>query len=205
MRAAAVLAVSVLALAACNPGKKAGETQGPGTEAAPPAAAPAAPGVPAGPATLPHRRPGLWETSMTFKDSDRAPHVTRMCLDEATEAKSSLWGEQMSHDMCQEHRMQRQLDGSWTFSSVCNMGSGGVTHSSGVASGDLTSNYTVRMHASTSGAELPMMNRDDTFTVAAHRIGPCEPGQRGGDMIVNGRVVANLNDLAAMQGQSGRP
>jgi hypothetical protein len=194
MRAAlTVLALCTVTLgaAACTKDKKADEANAPaaGTPAAPSAASPATP------AGLPRRKPGLWEMTMTMQGEDQPPMVTRMCLDAATEAKSSIWGNEMTRDMCSKNEMRRQLDGSWKFSSVCNMGSGGVTRSEGTATGDLTNNYVIRMKSSTSGAELEMMNRDSEFTVASRRIGACEPGQRGGDMIMNGRVIANMNDL----------
>lgn len=197
MRASIVLAaVSVLALAACDRGKKEGEAPGGADQPAAPGAAPSGPAPgPVAPNALPRRNPGLWETSMTMKGEDMGPMTTRMCLDRASEEKSSVWGSEMSREMCSRYEIVRQLDGSFKFSSTCNMGSGGVTRSEGVASGDLTSNYTVRMKSTTSGADLEMMNRDSEFTIAARRIGPCEAGQRGGDMIVNGRVVANINDL----------
>ncbi len=197
MRAAlTVLALCTVALAAsaCNKDKKADDAGAPaaGSPAAPPAASPA---TSAGPAALPRRKPGLWEMTMTVHGEDQPPMVTRMCLDAATEAKSSIWGNEMTREMCSKNEMRRQLDGSWKFSSVCNMGSGGVTRSEGSATGDMTNNYVLRMKSSTSGAELEMMNRDSEFTVASRRIGACEPGQRGGDMIMNGRVIANVNDL----------
>jgi len=208
MRAAVHLAaVSALALglAACNPPKKA--------EDAP--AAPGAPaaekGAPSGPATgavdpntLPRRQPGLWETSMTVKGEDQPPVTTQMCLDAASEQRSSVWGNEMSREMCQRYEVVRQPDGSYRFGSTCNMGSGGVTRSEGTASGDLRSNYVVRMRSTTSGAELEMLNRDQEFTIAAKRLGPCKAGQRGGDMIINGRVVANLNDLPGPGSASGK-
>lgn len=192
MRAAlTALALCTVALgaAACTKDKQAEEANAP---AAPPAAAPA---TPAGPTALPRRKPGLWEMTMTLHGEDQPPMVTRMCLDAATEAKSSIWGNEMTREMCSKNEMRRQLDGSWKFSSVCNMGSGGVTRSEGSATGDLTTNYVIRMKSSTSGAELEMMNRESAMSIASRRIGACEPGQRGGDMIMNGRVIANVNDL----------
>lgn len=205
MRAAVLLAaVSVLALAACDREKKAADAPGsPAAPGAPGAQAPAGPRPgPVAPNQLPRRQAGLWETSMTVKDEDQPPMTTRMCLDAASEQRSSVWGNEMSRDMCSRYEIVRQADGSFRFGSTCNMGSGGVTRSEGVASGDLTSNYTVRMKSTTSGAELEMLNRDTEFTIAARRLGPCEPGQRGGDMIIGGRVVANINDLP---GPGGAP
>lgn len=208
MRAAAT-AVFVTALAvsaaACNPARKDEAPAAPGAPATA-APAPARPSLPVGPAALPHRKPGLWQMTMTLEGESHPPVVTQMCLDTASEARSSIWGAEMTKDMCSKNEMSRQLDGSWKFASVCNMGSGGVTHSQGTATGDLTENYVVRMQSSTSGAQLEMMNRDQSFTIASRRLGACKPGQRGGDMIMNGRVVANVNDLAAATAaRSARP
>lgn len=196
MRAAAsAILLSALVLAACKP---AGKSDAPAKsgEAAPaaPASAPAAPG-PVNANQLPHRRPGLWEISMSEAGQSQPPHVTQMCLDAASEAKASIWGNEMSRDMCQKYEITRQLDGSYRFSSICNLGSGGVTRSEGTATGDLTSNYTVRVKSSTSGADLEFMNRDADFTVNSRRLGACAAGQKGGDVIMNGRVVANLNSM----------
>lgn len=197
---AAVTAVLVSALAlgvaACDPKKKEeapaapGETPSAQTPATPPAA-------PTGANGLPRRKPGLWESAISVKGEDRAT-TTQICLDAATEARQSIWGGEMSREMCQKYETHRGLDGSFSFSSTCNLGSGGVTRSEGHATGDLTSNYVIKMKSSTSGAELEMMNRDQEFTITARRVGECKPGQRGGDMIMNGRVVANMNDMPGM-------
>lgn len=202
MRAAVtVVLASALALsvAACNPDKK--KEDSPAAPGDAPAAAPSTPAaVPTGPEGLPRRQPGLWESSISVSGEDRAT-TTQICLDAATEARQSVWGGEMSREMCQKYEINRQLDGSFTFASTCNMGTGGVTRSEGRATGDLTSNYTIRMKSTTSGAELAMLNRDSEFTVTSRRVGACKPGQRGGDMIMNGRVVANLNDMPGMNGK----
>lgn len=201
MRAAftAVLVSAVaLSVAACKP-KPEDARVGPGAEA--PAGSPAAPSAPsatkAESGALPSRQPGLWETSISVKGEGQ-PVTSQMCLDAATEARQSIWGGEMSRDMCEKYEMKRQADGSYAFNSTCNLGSGGVTRSQGRASGDLTSNYTISMKSTTSGAELEMMNRDQEFTVASRRLGACKPGQRGGDMFMHGRLVANVNDLPGM-------
>lgn len=200
---AAVTAVLVSALAlsvaACNPEKK--KEDGSAAPGDAPAAAPSTPSsAPAGPNGMPRRRAGLWETSISVQGEPQAT-TTQLCLDDATEARQSIWGGEMSREMCQKYEMNRQMDGSYRFASTCNMGSGGVTRSEGHATGDLTSNYTIKMKSSTSGAELAMLNRDQEFTITARRVGACKPGQRGGDMIMNGRTVANINDMPGMNGK----
>ena len=86
---AIALCAVALGAAACNKDKQADGAAPPaaGTPAAPPTAAPA---TPAGPAALPHRKPDLWEMTMTMHGENQPPMVTRLCLDAATEAKYSL-------------------------------------------------------------------------------------------------------------------
>ncbi len=200
MRIPATVALVValtLTAAACNRDQA---TDEPSDAARPPAPAQTAPA--AGDADdMPRRKAGLWEMTMSIEGEDMAPVVTRVCLDDATESRMSLWGGQMTDEMCQKNEVTRGPDGSVRFSSVCNMGSGGVTRTTGTATGDLTTNYVVRIQSTTSGAQLPQMNRDTRSTIASRRVGPCEPGQKGGDMMLPGGVTVNMND---MPGPAGR-
>ena len=85
------------------------------------------------------------------------------------------------------------------------MGSGGVVRSTGVVTGDLTSNYVMKIDSSTSGAELAQMNGERSMTISSRRVGACEPGQKGGDMILPGGMTVNMNDTAALKGAAARP
>ncbi|HYE42250.1 MAG TPA: DUF3617 family protein, partial [Caulobacteraceae bacterium] len=127
--------------------------------------------------------------------------VTRVCLDEETESRMAIWGGQVTNDMCSQNRVSRKPDGSIEFSSVCDMGSGGRTTSQGTATGDLTSNYVVKVQSTTTGATVPQMNRSSNMTIASRRVGACEPGQKGGDMMMPGGVTINMNDMPRAAGR----
>lgn len=191
MRAAASLAlVALLAVAAgCTRRDRDEAPAAPSDQAAAPSQA-----APKGAAALPRRKPGLWEMSMSVQGEDMPPVVTRVCLDEATEARMPVWGGQVMRDMCEKNLVTPRTDGSVQFSSVCDMGSGGKVTSSGVVTGDLTSNYVVRVQSSTTGAQVPQMNRQTSYTIASRRVGDCAEGQRGGDMVMPGGVTVNMND-----------
>jgi hypothetical protein len=177
--ALAVLAPSLLILGACNRGKPA--EKAPEAPGAPAAQTPAAPTPP----SAPKRRAGLWEMRMSSSDNDTAM-VTRFCTSDEVEAKVSVWGSQMTKDMCSQNSMTRNPDGSWSFSSRCDMGTGGVVSSTGTASGDFDKHYQVRSTSTTSGASVPQMNRTSTVTMDSSWMGACPADMKPGDMTLPG-------------------
>lgn len=188
MRAAVLASLSLaLVVSACNRKDAEGE--------APPAGeAAGSSNSAAAPATPPKRRPGLWEMRTSMQDVDFV-QTTRVCLDEATEAKLSMFGANVTKDMCEKNLVTRQIDGSWRFSSVCDMGSGGKTTTSGVATGDFSSKYQVRAESSTTGAATPQMNRQSTVVIDAAWQGPCPAGMKGGDMTLPGGGKINMLEM----------
>nr|QQZ49521.1 hypothetical protein JKL49_21535 [Phenylobacterium glaciei] len=129
----AVLAgIAVLGVSACN--KPAEKTDGETASAFVPSQTP------------PKRKPGLWEQRVSNGD---VLQVSRICLDEATDAKISFWGSQATRDMCEQNVFSSRVAGGYQFSSVCDMGSGGKTTTSGVATGDFSSKYLIQAESST--------------------------------------------------------
>lgn len=174
-------AAALLALAACS---KEGEK------------APAAPADAAKPAfepsqTPPKRKPGLWEQRVSNGDFVQ---VSRICLDDATDAKLSWWGTQATKDICEKNITSKTTDGGWRFSSVCDMGSGGKTTTSGVAKGDFDAHYQIEAESSTVGAAAPQMNGTRKMVIDAQWQGPCPADMKGGDMQLPGGVKINLLD-----------
>src|SRR3990167_3793833 len=152
VRRALTVTVAVLALAAC--GKKDEKTAAASGDAAPAAAnAPAA-----GPVAMPRRKPGLWTQTVTMAEFSQ---TTRICLDEAAEAKLSVLGGQTTQDMCEKTSMTPRPGGGWSFSSVCDMGSGGKTTSTGTITGDFDSRYRMESDSTTEGAAAPQMRSEE--------------------------------------------
>ncbi|MBS0297860.1 MAG: hypothetical protein JSR45_16250 [Proteobacteria bacterium] len=176
---------AVLALASCN--KK--------NDGAAPASTPAAaqPGSPEAP-TL-RRKAGLWR--MAISNGQAVVQTIEMCIDAETDQRLSIMGTQMGDDACSQHSYARQPDGSWTFSSVCDMGTGGRTSSTGTASGDFSTHYVVHADSVTEGAALPQMNGKHSSTIDSTWTGACPAGQVGGDMTVHGMKINVLKAMKA--------
>ena len=180
MRFGVLLAgVAILGVSACN--KPAEKVEG---ETAAPAFVPSQ--------TPPKRKPGLWEQRVSNGDFVQVSHI---CLDEATDARISFWGSQATLDMCEKNIFSSRMAGGYQFSSVCDMGSGGKTTTSGVATGDFQSRYLIQAESSTVGAAAPQMNGPHKITVEAAWQGACPEGYRPGDMSLPGGVKINILEL----------
>jgi hypothetical protein len=174
-------AAAAVALSACSKSNDQGSK-------APAAGAPAAPSQ-----TPPKRKPGLWEQRVSNGDFVQ---VSRICLDPVVDARLSWWGAQATQDVCEKTLASRTADGGWRFSSVCDMGTGGKTTTSGVATGDFDKHYQITAESSTVGAQTPMMNGTRKMVIDAAWQGPCPTGMKGGDMELPGGVKINLLDTA---------
>ena len=192
MKRVLVSAVCVLALAACSK-KPAGAPD------ASNAAAPAVASAPAGPMTPPERKAGLWEHKMSTAGMTQ---VSRICFSDEVNKKMSLWGQQGGDDNCSAKSMT-PIAGGWTFSSTCNMGSGGTIVSSGEAKGDFGTHYTVDIKSTTTGAAAPQMNGDHAMTLEATWKGPCPADFKPGDMELPGGMKINMLTMGGAG--AGRP
>ncbi|HWA60908.1 MAG TPA: DUF3617 family protein [Caulobacteraceae bacterium] len=156
----------VLALAACHrPGAAGGADQSrmalPGAEAQ-------------------ARKAGLWEQKVS---DGQSAQVTRLCLDAASHTAIAYLGQSLNHDLCKSHTMTRAADGSWSFTSVCRQNGVDVT-SKGVATGDFTKGYQIRMETQAPG-EAPRR-----YVVDAAWKGPCPADMKPGDIVgPDGRKV----------------
>lgn len=181
---------AALALSGCN--RKPEEAAKPPPPEAPAAEAPAK-AVPAPPKT-PRRKAGLWEQRVSIEGVEFV-QVTRICMDRAADEKLAL-GAQGPAAACEKNMVTRQLDGSWRFSSVCDMGSGGTVTTSGVASGDFSKAYAVRSESTTAGAAVPQMNGTRKMTLEAKWQGACPEGMAPGDMEIPGGGRINVLEMA---------
>ncbi|MEP6967276.1 MAG: DUF3617 family protein [Pseudomonadota bacterium] len=196
MRTIACMAGCAVALAACG---KPGETKSGGG----PSAAAAAP-TPI--ATVPARKSGLWEQTMTRDGKPGRMGKLRMCLDPATDAKMSLFGQSMGKSLCKSQSLSRGLDGSYSFRSTCDMGDGGSATSSGTLTGDFATRYKVHSESDITGARYAPMNGHHVTEIEAVWAGPCPAGMVAGDMEMGPGIKLNINKLsdaaAAMGGKA---
>jgi hypothetical protein len=193
-----ILAVSAMALALSACGKKpAGEQAATAEGAARPATATA----PAGPVTMPSRKPGLWKQTVTTSGTHQ---VSSICLDKAAEAKLAVWGAGASKDVCQQNELS-PVPGGWAFKSTCDMGSGGKTTSHGTVTGDFNTRYKVQSESTTEGAGAPQMNGAHMMSLEAVWEGPCPADMKPGDMSLPGGMKINMLDMAAGHSAMVRP
>ncbi len=76
--------------------------------------------------------PGLWVERVADRHGVK---VTRYCLDAATAGRLSYFGDQLNA-RCSRHAMAQAADGSWRFSTACDMGRWGKVATEGVIKGD---------------------------------------------------------------------
>ncbi|MGE5567084.1 MAG: DUF3617 domain-containing protein [Parcubacteria group bacterium] len=151
------------------------------------------------PVETPKRKPGLWKQTMLIEGLD-VVQSAKLCLDEATDSKVSWWAQQGVRSGCAKNDVQRQPDGSWKFSSVCQMEGGIRMVTEGSAVGDFDSKYEVKAETTTSGAPMAQMNGTRTVTIDAEWQGPCPADMKPGDMeLPDGRRM-NMLAMAAPAG-----
>jgi len=193
MRVIAVLCVSGLAsaslLAACS---KKDETT---TAAATGEAASAAANAPAGPIAPPRRKPGLWSQTVSSQGSTQ---TMKLCLDEATEARLTVWGGQATADMCAKNLVTR-APGGFNFDSECDMGGAGKIVTKGTATGDFNSKYVIKATSVTTGSTMAQANGTHDMEMTGTWEGACPAGMKPGDMTLPGGMTMNLNEIAAMK------
>lgn len=192
MRRAMVLGVAglgLLALAACQ------KKDGAGAPAAGETAKPAAASAPMAAPAAPKRKSGLWAISTSAMG--RAQTI-KTCVDSAQDAEMAAWGQEQGDKMCSQHSYA-PIPGGWKFDSVCEMpgGSGKIT-SSGTATGDFSSKYTVKVHSTTEGSSMPQANGTHDMEMSAVWEGPCPADMKPGDVAVNGM---KFNPSAMVKGK----
>jgi hypothetical protein len=144
-------------------------------------------GLAAADTPLPHEKVGLWEQSMTMMGH---PITSQFCIDAATEAKLSVFAASISRNTrCQHGPLVHNADGSWTSTSTCEFRPGVKDINRATISGDFNSKFTETLTSLPSGKVT--MNMTSTW------VGPCKPGMKGGDTIVNGMKMNMLDGTSS--------
>jgi len=183
MRKVLIVALSGAALLAACEKKPAQVPRAP----APPGSAPAAQATPA--AALPRRAPGLWEQKVTSAGRTQASQI---CLDAATEARLTVWGQAAGQDQCSQSEVRPRPGGGWSIASICKMDEGGVVSTRGEVTGDFAKAYRMEAQNTISGASSSLMNGTHNMTIEAAWKGPCPAGLKGGDVLLPGGMRINL-------------
>ena len=139
---------------------------------------------------MPPRKPGLWETSTTVDGRQVGGGKMRQCIDAAVEGTLRDFGRESEKD-CTLREMKRDGD-TMTLRSVCKMGES-TASTTGKFTGNLSENYRGDLEIK---YEPPFAGKSDAkMTIEARWLGPCEEGQKPGDMILPGGMKMNMGDM----------
>jgi hypothetical protein len=128
----------------------------------------------------PRRKSGLWEVSMSSPQMP-TPMVSRQCVDEKTDdmGKSASRG---GAEKCSKKSVRRE-GGNVIVESICQI-EGSTATTRGVFSGDFNSSYKGEMV--TRFAPPLHGSAESKMSFQARLTGPCAPGQKAGDVAVQG-------------------
>ena len=137
----------------------------------------------------PTRKAGLWQQSMAMVGTPGPVTSVTMCTDERMDRMNM----QRSQDAerCTRQSVRRDGD-AVVLDSVC-MHEGSTVRTKGRFSGDFNSRYSGDLH-STFDPPLRGM-KEMRQKVEARWLGPCKPGQKPGDVFVDGMGGININSM----------
>jgi hypothetical protein len=157
-----------------------------------------APGATAGGETIsiaggPQQAPGLWSQSV----SDRhGANTLRYCLDKAAGSALASFDRQLN-GRCSRHDIARAADGTWHFSTSCDMGASGKVATEGVMRGDFRAHYFVEAESQTVGAADSTADGPSRMLADIQHLGDCPKDMKPGDVILPNGARARLAALAA--------
>ena len=141
----------------------------------------------------PKRRAGLWQIDMKMEGIPGGFPIPKSfnCIDEKSDAKMMQMSQNVDSSQCSKNEMKK--DGSnYIHKMICKTPMGSID-STAVLSGDFNSSYTI---TSTVKHDPPMMGMAETKTVInSTHVGPCKPGQKPGDIIMDNGITMNVFDM----------
>ena len=139
---------------------------------------------------MPARKPGLWQID-TLREGSPRPLSIKQCIDASTASALSAMGEDLAGKAgtkCSRSPMKHE-GSSYISDSSCTFGSR-KTSSHIVMSGDSDAQYRGTV---SSTFDPPIAGKSQsTMTITGTWLGPCEPGQVPGDMIMGNGMKMNL-------------
>jgi hypothetical protein len=139
---------------------------------------------------FPKRRPGLWEIRSAGADAVGMPPA-KFCVGPDTDTADLHLDRAVGpRGSCTLGRFLPAGE-AWVAESICTEGSTTVTKQA-IATGDFETGYridTLVTQPLRGGAQ-----REDREAVVGTWVGPCEPGQRPGDLVIPGMGTLNMDD-----------
>lgn len=135
----------------------------------------------------PHQKVGLWRNKITVAGRTME---NQSCVDAASEARTSAFSKEAAKNgKCGDRQITHNADGSWTSVATCERRPGVKRTTRTDITGDFNSKIAITLRTPPTAA--PSMTMEATW------IGPCKPGQRGGDVIMSDGTKMNLLDTPA--------
>jgi hypothetical protein len=137
----------------------------------------------------PHRKPGLWQVSLTMTDSKLPPVTSKYCIDAATESALMGLGQSMMKNACSQQDVH-VAGGKGTIDTVCKFGQSTQTSHTVIAfTGDTAYHSATRSHM-----QPAMFGKSDhSSTTDAKWIGPCPGDMKPGDVIMANGLKMNIS------------
>jgi hypothetical protein len=152
--------------------------------------------------SLPNRKPGLWEVSVST-DTKGASHPMKMtqCTDETTDAKLMQTGNDIQGQAaCSKNEITKTSSG-YKISSVCKL-AGSTVSSNGTFTGDFASEYGGDI---TTSFEPPVFGQTgSTTTIRAKWLGACPSDMKPGDMLLPNGMKMNVDQAAQSAKQAAK-
>ena len=157
--------------------------------------------IPAKTDPWPHRKPGLWQMTMTMQGSPVPPMTSKYCIDAKTESYLMNQGQGMMQQSCPTHDVH-VAGGRGTIDTVCKFGKYTQTaHTLITFTGD--SAYRSETKSQTD-PPMPYGGKDHTSAIDARWTGPCPPDMKPGDIVMaNGMRMHMGEGMMGGQGQMG--
>jgi hypothetical protein len=137
-------------------------------------------------AQMPARKAGLWETTVSGTSSLAAEGggKIKQCIDAATDRAAMTGG--LASKACQQGPVVKTAAG-YELEATCKMGAM-TSKSKSTITGDFNSSVTVQVTSLISTGGGPA--KESKTTMESRYIGPCQAGQKPGDIIMpDGKVI----------------
>jgi len=138
-------------------------------------------------AELPSRKPGLWAVRM-ISDNRGPGLVVQQCIDKATDQMLQSSAGPISIAACTKRDVQRSED-AILIDSACTV-DGKIATSHAIITGNLDSAYTMTVTTKSEALQVGL-----NMTVTGRWLGPCQPDQKPGDVIMPSGAKINVPDL----------
>jgi len=145
----------------------------------------------------PTRKAGLWAQTLTRDGHAQRTHAALVCLDGGPITDVGGLGRRLGARDCDRHVIHA-ADGSYHFTSACQLPAGATLTTRGVASGDFASHYRIDADVAVNGAPISALDGQHQVTVVGAYRGPCPAGASPGHLVEMDRQKPRMAERAAL-------